>query len=63
MIFLLSLAWSEPLTFEQALQTAQQKNPDIRSAALDVEQSDAGIIIAQSVLDPQLNASMNYDNF
>ena len=58
MIFLLSFAWSEPLTFEQALQTAQKKNPDIRSAALDVEQSDAGILIAQSILDPQLNASI-----
>ncbi|MAA79130.1 MAG: hypothetical protein CL916_07700 [Deltaproteobacteria bacterium] len=58
MIFLLSLVWSEPLTFEQALQTAQQKNPDIRSAELDVEQSDAGILIAQSVLDPQFNASV-----
>ena len=58
MIFLLSLALAEPISFEKAIDIARQKNPDIQSAELDIEQSDASILIAQSVLDPQFNASV-----
>jgi outer membrane protein len=57
-LFLIGLCSGEPLSYEQALSTARKKNPDIQSAALDVEQSDAGILIAQSILDPQFNASV-----
>ena len=55
---LLTLAFGEPLSYEAALSSAQKKNPDIKASMLDVEQSDAGILIAKAVLDPTFNASV-----
>ena len=55
---LLTLAFGEPLSYEDALSSAHKKNPDIKAALLDVEQSDASILIAKAALDPIFNASV-----
>jgi len=59
MIVLFSIAiLAEPLSYEQALDMAQKHNPDIQTAALDITQSEGGLLVAQSILDPQFNINV-----